>query len=289
MIPEFTKGQCSMIGAWGGALPSAGGLHVGRAFDWDVVGPFRNYPAIIVYHGFSNSSYSENSFVNIGWVGWMASLSGISEEQLSIGMIGVSFPDPTFGEMSFHGVPFTFVLRDILQFDDYQIQGLSRLATATRTCDLIMGVGGGRELKYNAVQYSHSVCNFISDYNLLPVADWHQQIQDVVYHGMDWDCPKYDLALMQQLQQNYGNLTAETILRIVFPLVNTGNLHAYTADLVNMQMYVSFAAREGIGGQLYAYDRPYFAIDLSNSTTSFFNEAPPTAAQILARSVPLSL
>jgi hypothetical protein len=37
---------------------------------------------------------------------------------MAISEIGVAFPDETFGNMSRFGVPFTFLLRDILQFDD---------------------------------------------------------------------------------------------------------------------------------------------------------------------------
>jgi isopenicillin-N N-acyltransferase-like protein len=55
---------------------------------------------------------------------------------------------------------------------------------------LILGVGDGKSNKFNSVQYSASVANFIDDTHLKPVADWHPQIENVVYHGMDWLCPK---------------------------------------------------------------------------------------------------
>ena len=43
---------------------------------------------------------------------------GISSKQIAISEIGVTFPDETFGNTSRFGVPFTFLLRDILQFDE---------------------------------------------------------------------------------------------------------------------------------------------------------------------------
>jgi exportin-7 len=36
---------------------------------------------------------------------------------MAISEIGVSFPDASFGKESRFGVPFTYILRDILQFD----------------------------------------------------------------------------------------------------------------------------------------------------------------------------
>ena len=36
---------------------------------------------------------------------------------MAISEIGVSFPDDTFGKESRQGTPFTYLLRDVLQFD----------------------------------------------------------------------------------------------------------------------------------------------------------------------------
>ena len=46
-----------------------------------------------------------------------ALIAGISSSQVAISEIGVSFPDDTFGRESRFGIPFTYILRDILQFD----------------------------------------------------------------------------------------------------------------------------------------------------------------------------
>lgn len=53
----------------------------------------------------------------------------------------VSFPDDTFGTESRFGIPFTFLLRDILQFDESLDDTIDRLINAHRTCDLILGTG----------------------------------------------------------------------------------------------------------------------------------------------------
>lgn len=82
-------------------------------------------------------------------------------------------------------------MRDIIQFDGTFEEAKNRITNAHRTCDLILGVGDGKLNKFNSVQYSHSVANFMDDTNQKPVADWHPKIENVAYHGMDWLCPKY--------------------------------------------------------------------------------------------------
>jgi isopenicillin-N N-acyltransferase-like protein len=117
------------------------------------------------------------------------------------------------------------LLRDILQFDltlDDSINRITRssndLLTFTytcveRTCDLILGVGDGKLATVRSFQYSSSVANVIDDINILPRNDsWHPAIHNVVYHGMDWNCPGFNLVLGQQLSKFHGNITVENTI-----------------------------------------------------------------------------
>ena len=79
-------------------------------------GPFKNHPEIVVYHPTVGSG-NGHAFANVAWAGFVGSITGISSQQMAISEIGVSFPDATFGKESRFGVPFTYLLRDILQFD----------------------------------------------------------------------------------------------------------------------------------------------------------------------------
>jgi hypothetical protein len=80
MIGEVTKGSCSMFGAWGTATASTGSLLQLRALDWDVDGPFKNFPQITVYH--STNASDGNSFANVGWTGWLGSITGINDKRM---------------------------------------------------------------------------------------------------------------------------------------------------------------------------------------------------------------
>merc|ERR1711991_719685 len=148
MIGELTQGHCSMYGAWGAATATGATLQL-RALDWDTDGPFQDYPQVTVYHADDQNAVSVeggqgHSFANVGWTGWIGSISGVSSKQMAISEIGVSFPDKSFGKTSRIGVPFTFLLRDILQFDDSLDNAIDHIKNAHRTCDLILGVGDGK-------------------------------------------------------------------------------------------------------------------------------------------------
>ena len=69
-------------------------------------GPFKNYPQVTVYHPPADGSLG-HAFANIGWTGWVGSITGFSSVDMAMSEIGVTYPDDTFGKDSRFGVPFT--------------------------------------------------------------------------------------------------------------------------------------------------------------------------------------
>lgn len=168
LIGELTQGDCSMYGAWGAA--TAGGKTLAmRALDWDTDMPAVQYPTVFIYHPAEGDGHA---FANVGFVGWIGALSGQSSAAMSVHEIGVAYPDATFGNESFAGIPFVFLLRDILQFDSTLQDTIDRITGANRTCDLILGAGSGTEQSFRAFEYSASVANVFDDTNMMPLATW---------------------------------------------------------------------------------------------------------------------
>eukprot|EP00049_Salpingoeca_infusionum_P004226 m.75950 g.75950 ORF g.75950 m.75950 type:complete len:455 (-) comp12468_c0_seq1:238-1602(-) len=266
MIGELTQGDCSMYGAWGKATAGNKTMQL-RALDWDVDGPFKNFPQITVYHP-TNSS-NGHPFANIGWTGWLGSITGMSSTQMAISEIGVAFPDDTFGDESRIGIPFTFILRDILQFDNTLQDALDRITNAHRTCDLILGVGDAKvDQGFRGIQYSASVANYFIDTDNQPVASWHPRISDIVYYGMDWLCPGYNEVLGRQLEVVHGNLDAEITIQNVTAIAQTGDLHIAIYDLTDNILHTANARRDGASGPAMAYDRGFIRLNM----TEIFSE-----------------
>lgn len=153
LIGELTQGDCSLIGAWGGATLGGKTLQL-RALDWDTDGPFRDYPAVTVYHP---STPGAHPFTNVGLLGFIGAFTGQSSAQMGVSEIGVSYPDTTyFGTETFAGIPFVYLLRDILEFDNTVFESVDRIENANRTCNLILGVGDGKAETARSFAYSAS-------------------------------------------------------------------------------------------------------------------------------------
>ncbi|XP_064597836.1 protein dcd1A-like [Liolophura sinensis] len=269
MLGELTKGSCSMLGAWGKSVPTPRSLLQLRALDWSYDGPFKDHPQVTVYH--PTDSKDGNAFANFGWAAWIGSITGMSSSQMAISEIGVSYADETFGKESRFGTPFTYLLRDILQFDNSLNDSVNRISKAHRTCDLLLGVGDGKTAEFRGIQYSASVANFYDDTNLQPLQDWHPRIEDTVYWGMDWICPGYNQVLSEQIKKYYGSITPENVIQNIVSIVQTGNLQVAVYDLTNGVAYLSNAAATYESGPKYAYERQFVRLDMK----ALFNEPRP--------------
>jgi isopenicillin-N N-acyltransferase-like protein len=124
-----------MFGAAGSATPDGHLLQL-RALDWDVDGPFKNYPTITVYHPRPGEGHA---WANVGFAGFTASVTGFSSARLGVSEIGVSYPDASFGPEAYlvPGYPFGFLLRDVLQFDASLAEATARIRGARRTARLM--------------------------------------------------------------------------------------------------------------------------------------------------------
>jgi hypothetical protein len=310
LIGELTQGDCSMIGAWGNATAGGKTLQL-RALDWDTgaslpcrcccrarapprrpshhsarahtplpsqppEGPFRDYPAVTVYHPTTPGAHP---FTNEGLVAFIGAFTGQSSAQMGVSEIGVSYPDSTyFGSETFAGIPFVYLLRDMLEFDNTVFESVARMQAANRTCDLILGVGDGKAGTARGVAYSGSSLFVFDDENLQPFNNtpdtWHPRFNDLVYWGMDWLCPGYSRPLAAQIAAHYGALTPEIIITDIAAQVQTGDVHAAVYDLTEQQLFVSFMAKKNAnatGQPEMAYDRPWTKLDLN----SLFALPPP--------------
>lgn len=270
LFPEITKASCSFMGSWDSAS-EGGKTYQLRALDYDTDGPFKDFPLVSIYHPEEDDGHG---FASIGFPASIGALTGFSQAQLGMSEIGVSFPDDSFGQGTrntppekVHGIPWMFLFRDVLQYSKSLPEAIDTIQAANRTCNLILGVGDGKAKAVSGIEYSGYVAVPYSSANLLPQnATWHPQVKDVVYNGMDWLCPNFDMVLGQQLQKfaSSSAISPQTLAGNILPTVQTGNLHAALYDLEESVVYVSFMRTSDADESepYYAYQRPFTALDM---------------------------
>lgn len=183
------------------------------------------------------------------------------------------------GTSSRIGIPFHFLLRDILQvllesyrfwtlvqYDTDVPAALHRIHNAARTCSIFIGLGDPVH-QFSAVEYSYQVVNVYNDTDY-PINPGHPRIPHVVYIDkvflnmfyiwvLQHEQPSSDPCLGSLLKKYYGKIDPIVTLQYITAVFQTGDMHIAIYDFSTMQMYVSNASPYVNGTFTPAYDRPF--------------------------------
>jgi len=256
MLPELIQAQCSIIGAWGKAVRGADGkLYQVRALDWNTEGPFQKSPLLLVYHPLSNNGHD---FTILTWSGFVGALTGFSSAPVGIcEKVWYAYD----GFKSRDGIPFTLLLRNILQYDRTVTDALNRIIAAHRTCSIFIGLGDGRT-RFNLVEYSYEQVAIFNDENYQTDNPVHIQFDDIVYVDKHVQ-PSHDPCLPSLLQQYYGNIDPPNVIQNITAVFQTGDMHIGIYDFNQNFMYVSNASPYVNGSAIPAYDRQFIRFNMT--------------------------
>jgi len=254
MFPELIKAQCSMFGAWGPAITQASGpLLQLRALDWETHGPFQKYPVVIVYHPSADNGHP---YSVVSWSGFIGAITGYSSAPLALSQkVWINYNESSTRA----GIPFHFLLRDILQFDNTIDDGINRIINAQRTCSIFVGLGDPVN-KFRAIEYAYEEVNVFDDFNY-PLYQNHPRFAGLVYIDKHPQ-PSTHACLASLLQKYYGQLDALTTIQHISAELQTGDMHIAVYDFAKQYMYVANASPVVNGTVIPAYDRPFLRLDM---------------------------
>jgi len=260
MFPELIQASCTIVGAWGEATKNTNGtLFQLRALDWTVNGPFQKYPALLVYHPNTDNGHP---FSILTFTGFIGALTGFSSVPLGLSQkVWAAYN----GTQNRFGVPWHFLTRDILQYDQTIDSAFNRIINAERTCASHFGLGDP-ENNFRVVEYSYDEVIIYDDMNY-PVYPAHPHMNNLLYVNKHPQ-PSYDLCLGQLLEQQYGTIDSDYLIRHVTAQHQTGDTHAAVYDFTHNVIYIVIAGPYANGTYTPAYDRQWTKLDM----TILFNE-----------------
>jgi len=263
MIPELIQAACSIVGAWGPATEGSRLLHL-RALDWDAKAPVNQFPSVILYEPTEAGSHP---FANIGFIGMIGSLTAISKIGISVGEKVMYVIDPTAypeaPEITYYGKPWTFVLRDTVQFAS-NIYDVERLLQATnRTMKIHLGFGSLPDNTFRGVDYASNFVTFYDDKNYTHYTKSHNQIDGVFYYDKGIQ-PDGDVCLSGVLNLNHGKITPATLYQDAAGFHQTGNAQVIVMDPLSQELWASWSQ---YGAPVNAYERSPIHIRLNDFWT----------------------
>jgi hypothetical protein len=260
LFPELIQASCSMMGAWGDSVANSDGKYYQlRALDWGTDTPLQQWPAVYVYH----PTQGGNDFTFVSWVGFIGAITGFSDKRMSI---CEKVWDHYKGPKPRDGMPWHFLLRDILQFDETKQAAISRIENANRTCSIFVGLSDNTGT-FDVLEYSYAEVNVFNNSSPMPGIPVFNDVQYVDKHTQ----PSSHPCLPSLIKEYYGNINETVIYRHITAEFQTGNMHLAVLDWSEQVVYVANAAPVVNGTAVPAYDRSLVQLNL----TALYNEAAP--------------
>lgn len=121
MIPELF--HCSGFAVWGRATKD-GVLYHGRILDYAMELGYHQYALLIVAR-----PQGKHAFINVGYCGFVGSVTGTNDQQVSFGEMGGG------GVGLWDGIPMSFLMRKGLEEADSLEEGVAIFRDTPRTCE----------------------------------------------------------------------------------------------------------------------------------------------------------
>lgn len=260
VLPDISEHGCSLFAAWGNATAD-GHLYQLRNLDWSMDTGVQDYPVVAIFEPDDGHVHAVIGFAGlIGVAG-----GGISENGITQSEIMGYFCDPE----TLNGIPFPFLLRDILYHDTTLAEALTRVQNATRTNNYHYGLSGpdGAEITGRLLLTSNTRCDIYADNQSVDphpcfdeegLAPFHNPLVDVVYwtrHNGSRNEEFYNA-----IKARYGNIDSTRSLEIadIIQDVGGGTLLSVVYDATAGEFWVAYA--EGLAP---APDQGFVHFDLS--------------------------
>jgi len=248
-LGDLGEYHCSFVAAFASAVDD-NHLYQCRALDYSVGQGMEKVPAIIVY-----KPKEGNTFAEVGWLGYIGCVSGMSAKQIAVSEIGQNYGPE---HETLNGIPMPFLLRNVLQKTDNLDDATKMIQQAHRTSSYYYCVGDGETKQAHGFRTAMDFCEVFGDDVPAPDDPGWRRLKDVIYRTMN------DANAHAVLKKAWGHIDQNTLMELM-RAVPTGNLHAVAYDVTAMKMWVANATTDAKP----AYNEKFVEFDLAAAVNKF--------------------
>ena len=233
-IPELF--HCSGFAVSGAATGNEHTYH-GRVLDYGCDWKLQEHPVVIVAR-----PAGKIPFVNVGYAGFIGSVTGMNAERISAGEMGGA------GLGKWLGVPMAILMREVLQGADTLAEAVAVFRDNPRTCEYYYVLADGKTGEAVALEAGADEFRAVemgAACERLP-----QAVEDAVLLSAD---DRYEL-LVKRTRAAHGRIDAEAALALMDrPVSMTSNLHNVLFETSTGRFWVAHASPDGQPAAEQAY------------------------------------
>ncbi len=238
VFPEMF--HCSGFALWGKATED-GVLYHGRVLDYMTEIGLQYHAVVFIFK--PERSFA---FANIGYSGFIGSVSGMNDQQIAIGEMGGR------GEGEWDGLPMAFLVREGLEKANSLAQALTIFKDTPRTCEYYYVISDGKIPDARGLATDPQRFELIEPNKAHPLLP-HPFADAVLMSAGD----RYE-KLAERVRENYGKINQEKAIHLMDrPVAMKSNLHDVLFAPQLLEFWVANA-----GSHTPACNEPYYHYNL---------------------------
>ncbi len=239
-IPELF--HCSGFSLAKSATKNGNLLH-GRVLDYATDWGLQDHAVVVVYE-----PEGRLPWVNIGYAGFLGSVTGMNVEHVSIGEMGGG------GLGHWNGRPMTLIVREALETAKSLDEAVAVFRDGPRTCEYYFVVADGETNDAVGMEASWNV------FTVVPPGEAHPLLPTPVKDCVLLSAGSRYNELVKRAAAGHGQFTAEEALRLMDrPVAMSSNLHNVLFEPATTKFWVANASTD----KRPAADQKYFSFQLS--------------------------
>ena len=226
IFPEFF--HCSGAALMGDATEGGELLHA-RVLDYMVGIGLQDHAAVMAI-----SRPGVNRFVTVGYLGFIGSVTGMNEKQVSIGEMGGN------GQGDWDGVPMSLLIRQSLETCNTLQEVETLMRNSPRTCKYYYLISDGKG------PTALGVAATPSKFETFGPGVWNERLTQPLEDTVLISGPGRYEELVKRVKEGYGKISRNDLIEIIKrPVAMKSNLHSVIFQPQSLRLSVANASRNG--------------------------------------------
>ena len=242
VLPELF--HCSGFALKGKSTTDGRLLH-GRILDYATDAGLQDYAVTFIC-----LPEGKNAFVNVGYAGFIGSVTGMNSRQVAFGEMGGG------GVGQWDGMPMSFLMRTGMEEADTLAEALELFRSTPRTCEYFYVISDGKTGKARGLRCTpedFETVNYGESHPLLP-----SPVPDTILLSANERYSK----LVERVNAAYGDIDAARARQIMKrPVSMDSNLHCVLFDPASRTLWIAHAADPDTDPDFQACNQPYLRLD----------------------------
>ena len=213
-----------------GAATMDGRMYHGRVLDYlRGLGLEQNAVVMVV------EPEDGNAWVNVGYAGFIGSVTAMNEKQLAIGEMGGR------GEGDWDGKPMAILMREVMEKADTIEEALEIMRRGPRTCEYYYVISDAKTMQAVGIKATPTIFETVWS------GESHPQLPDPVEDTVLLSAGDRYEELVHRVKANWGNFTAESARALMTrPVCMTSNIQSVLFAPDTLDFWVANADSENV-------------------------------------------